>query len=123
MRVAVVVRSLKIGGIIYIEVPFLQGYHADPHDYQRYTIQGLRTLFYNFNEVDIGVCVGPMSVLTWYLRKLPTIFFKNVYLIRIIEFITGWLFFPLKYIDYLLVRAKNAHSLASGLYYIGTKKN
>src|SRR5262249_18521408 len=33
-------RVLKPGGFIYVEMPFLQGFHADPHDYQRYTVEG-----------------------------------------------------------------------------------
>ena len=40
-------RVLKPGGYIYSEVPFLQGFHADPDDYQRYTLQGLKILFNN----------------------------------------------------------------------------
>lgn len=114
-------RCLKNGGFIYVEVPFLQGYHSDPHDYQRYTIEGLKILFKDFQKIDLGVCVGPISVLTWYLRKLPTIFFKNIYIIKSIEFITGWMFFMLRYLDFIFVRAQNSHTLASGLYYVGVK--
>jgi SAM-dependent methyltransferase len=116
-----VMACLKIGGRVYVEVPFLQGYHADPHDYQRYTLSGLKILFQQFKEEESGVCDGPVSVLTWYLRKFPTIFFKNIYLIKCIEFITGWLFFSLKYLDYFIVRAVNSHILASGIFYIGRR--
>ena len=30
-------RVLKPNGFIYIEVPFLQGFHADPNDFHSYT--------------------------------------------------------------------------------------
>ncbi|MFX0136787.1 MAG: class I SAM-dependent methyltransferase [Candidatus Hodarchaeota archaeon] len=116
-------RCLKEEGMVYAQVPFLQGYHADPNDYQRYTIAGLKVLFSAFNEQEVGVCVGPISVLAWYLRKFPTIFFKNVHLIKGIEIITGWIFFIIKYLDFFVVKAKNAHILSSGLYYLGIKKS
>ena len=114
-------QCLRIGGMVYAEIPFLQGFHSDPHDYQRYTTLGLKTLFEDFKEEEVGVCSGPISVLTWYLRKLPTIFFENFFIIKAIEFLTGWAIFVFKYLDYFLVRAKNSHILASGLYYIGIK--
>ena len=88
---------------------------------QRYTKDGLRVLFSQFEEQDIGVCVGPVSVLTWYVRKFPTIFFENIYIIRAIEFIMGWLVFVFSYCDYLFSKAKNAHIIASGLYFLGRK--
>ncbi|MBN2013008.1 class I SAM-dependent methyltransferase [candidate division KSB1 bacterium] len=115
-------RCLKSDGIVYAEVPFLQGFHADPHDYQRFTKAGLKILFGEFKEHEVGVCGGPISVLTWYIRKLPVIYFTNIYIIKLIEFITGWAVFILKYFDYLTVHAKNAHILASALYYIGSKR-
>lgn len=40
-------RILKPGGICIITAPFLVPYHADPHDYFRYTSQGLASLFEN----------------------------------------------------------------------------
>lgn len=115
-------RCLAINGMVYAETPFLQGFHSDPHDYQRYTLTGLKVLFEKFEERDSGVCVGPVSVLTWYIRKFPTIFFKNKLVNKMIEFITGWLFFVFKYLDILFSKASNAHSLASGLYFLSYKK-
>jgi SAM-dependent methyltransferase len=115
-------RCLKQNGRVYAEIPFLQAFHADPHDYQRYTISGLKVLFNEFEEEESGVCAGPISVLTWYLRKFPTIFFKNELINKAIEFITGWIFFFIKYLDFLFARTQNAHILASGLYYIGNKR-
>ncbi|MCI5222079.1 MAG: methyltransferase domain-containing protein [Candidatus Electrothrix sp. AR4] len=37
-------RILKKNGNIYLCVPFLQPYHADPNDYQRYTLDGLHNI-------------------------------------------------------------------------------
>jgi SAM-dependent methyltransferase len=43
-------RTLKVGGMIWVEVPFLQFYHAHPHDFRRWTIPGLRWEMRRFKE-------------------------------------------------------------------------
>ncbi len=116
-------RCLAVDGIVYVQVPFLEGYHGDPHDYYRFTIEGIEELFSNFILIEKGVCIGPISVLVWYFRKFLTIFFVNKPLNKAIEFITGWLLFPLKFLDYIFIRARNAHIISGGVYYIGKKRN
>src|SRR2546430_13080946 len=56
--VAEAYRVLRSGGRVYVEVPFLQGYHPHPGDYQRYTKTGLQRLMRSFREIDCGVCGG-----------------------------------------------------------------
>ena len=114
-------RILKKDGIIYVEVPFLQGFHADPHDYTRFTIRGIESLLCRFKSIESGTCVGPFSVLAWWLRKLPTVFFHNSLVTYIIEFLFGWLTFWVKYLDIMIIRFKNAHIIAGGLFFIGKK--
>lgn len=36
-------RVLKLGGVLYVSIPFMQPYHADPEDYRRFTEVGLET--------------------------------------------------------------------------------
>lgn len=50
-------RVLKTGGVCILTAPFLEPYHPDPHDYFRYTVEGLRTLFKNEN-FEILECEG-----------------------------------------------------------------
>lgn len=38
-------RITKPRGVCVVTAPFLQPYHADPHDYYRYTVEGIRALF------------------------------------------------------------------------------
>ena len=49
-------RILKPGGICIITAPFLVPYHADPHDFFRYTVQGMESLFTHeaFEIVESG---------------------------------------------------------------------
>jgi SAM-dependent methyltransferase len=51
-------RVLKPGGSLWLEVPFLQAYHAHPHDYWRCTLPGIRTWCEDFEEVSAGIFEG-----------------------------------------------------------------
>ena len=115
-------RVLKNHGTVYVESPFLQPFHADPNDFQRFTIQGLKEQFKDFTVIDSGVCVGPFSSFTFFIRKFFTIFCTNSYLIKSIEFIVGWLTFWLKYFDWFLTRAKRLHIVAAGIYLLLRKE-
>jgi SAM-dependent methyltransferase len=60
-------RILKPGGKLFVDVPFIQGFHASPHDYRRYTEPGLREALerLGFEAEASGVAVGPASAATW----------------------------------------------------------
>ena len=123
--IAEMYRVLNRGGIIYIEVPFLQGYHPAPKDFFRYTLEGLDVLLSDFSKKESGVCVGPASTVCWVAREflsgLLCGFSENRLLRRFTVFIAGWLTFPIKYLDLLLARRGNASHIASGIYYLGSK--
>ncbi len=117
-------RVLKDGGYIYAEVPFLQGYHADPDDYQRFTASGIRWLFKDFDSIDIGVCVGPSSALAWMLREYARLLVQPSELFgKIMYRLVGWVTLPLKYLDLIVTRSGKAHMIAAGLYFYGRKKS
>lgn len=50
-------RTLRPGGMIWVEVPFTQPFHAHPHDYSRVTVPGIRRWMKDFQEIAVG-CVG-----------------------------------------------------------------
>jgi len=58
-------RVLKKGAYLYVKIPFLQPFHAMPDDYQRYTENGMKKLFKNYKELELGVSVGPGSMMSW----------------------------------------------------------
>ena len=115
-------RVLKPGGRIYVEVPFLQGYHPDPIDHQRYTKDGLAKVLNKFRIIDSGIGGGPSSTLCWVLRVYVASFFNTNFLFLFFKFLFGWLTSPLKYLDFFLINKKRAHILASGFYFIGEKR-
>ena len=115
-------RVLKKGGILYLEVPFLQGFHADPHDYQRFTEVGLKKLVEKFDKVLLsGVSVGPFCSLVWIIRDLVSNLFNIRLLNYFLRFIISWILAPFRYLDYLVYSTKASKRLASE-YYILTQK-
>ena len=66
------IRVLKPGGILYVDVPFLQPYHGYPHHYYNMTTAGLRNLFDKKIEVvkhSIESWEKPIYTLTWFLSR------------------------------------------------------
>ena len=109
-------RVLTPHGFLYIEVPFLQGFHADPNDFQRYTLEGLKVLMKDFEIVKYGVSVGPFCTLVWILRDGISSYFKNKFLFYIVRFVVSWIFSPLRYFDFLVKNRPMFHRLASENY-------
>ena len=116
-------RVLKPGGYVCAAVPFLQGFHASPHDYQRYTVPGFNHLFSAFTRIESGACAGPTTSLHWIFREYVGLLFSfgNLLLAKLISLIVGWITFPAVWLDYLLMRNRHAHILASAVYFIGKK--
>ena len=122
--VAEIHRVLKPGGYVCAAVPFLQGFHASPHDYQRYTVPGFNHLFAAFMKIESGACAGPTASLHWIFREYVGLVFSfgNLLAAKIISLIIGWLTFPIISIDYILMVNKHSHILASAVYFVGRKE-
>ena len=118
-------RVLKPNGHLYLEVPFMQTYHAHPHDYFRFTHSGLKNILENFDIVEEGIAVGPGSALALNLRIfLSTLFsFGNRRLFVGMTLVFGWLTFPLKFFDFFMESNSLSYHSASGIYVLARKKN
>ena len=114
-------RVLKHGGIIHIDVPFIQGYHADPCDYWRFTLEGLRLLCRDFDHLSSGVQIGPTCGVVWVLREWANGLSSNRVLSNLCLAPVAVLTAPLRYLDYWLVGARRAHHVASAVYFRGRK--
>jgi SAM-dependent methyltransferase len=66
-------RVLKSGGRLVLTVPFLQAIHQEPHDYFRYTPNGLCLLLAEagFGEIQLETAGGYFALLDDQLRDLP----------------------------------------------------
>ena len=67
-------RVLKDNGWVYCEIPFMQGEHSAPHDFRRWTRQGLIRLFDGWRIEWIKPSAGPFSALAYQLRSCLSLF-------------------------------------------------
>ncbi len=118
-------RVLKPGGLVYLTVPFIIGFHSSPEDYWRWTSQGLHHfLAEKFHEENIGIAVGPTAAFTYILREwLATLLsFNSNFVHQILVLIFMVLFAPLNLLDYFLANYKSAKNIAHIFYFIGVKR-
>jgi SAM-dependent methyltransferase len=114
-------RVLVEGGYLYIEMPFLQGFHADPDDYWRMTLPGLKYQVRDMRIIESGVSSGPISALVWIITDLFSSLTGYKKLNMCIRFLLRWIFSPFRYID-LLIYETNASSRLAAEYYILAQK-
>jgi len=116
-------RILKPGGILYVNVPFVFPFHADPDDFYRFSMKGLEILCEKFERLDGGFNRGPAStmhhLLVHFLAMLFCFNSRAVYGLGVDVF--KWLLFWVKYLDVFLARYSVAYVIHSGAYFIGRK--
>ena len=118
---AEIFRTLKPGAPVYAEVPFIQHYHLDPVDHQRWTHYGFEKLFGAFVCDEVGVAAGPASALTDMLTEFPALLFRSPALYWGAKLVTGWLFSPLQLLDAIWVSAPRAHMMPGAVHFLGRK--
>jgi SAM-dependent methyltransferase len=98
-----ITRVLKPGGFAFISVPFIQGFHASPHDYTRFTLPGLELLCEPLMVVR-RITVGPTGSLVWITAEWLAIVFcfgsSRLQTLFAVAFTT--LLSPLKFADVIL---------------------
>lgn len=121
--VSEIFRVLKHEGKVLATLPFLQPYHPDPTDCYRYTREGVRNLFAQFEMIKLCNARGIFSMMCWIMRHFlaNVLSFNNMVLWKIWYVIWGWLIFPFKYLDYIAPDYKRLYFISSGFLYIGKK--
>lgn len=118
-------RVLRSDGWLYIEVPFLQGEHAAPGDYQRWTIPGLTQLLKEWDVEWIETGSGPFSALAYQLRSCLSMLtsFGSEFLYRMsFDLIWSYVVWPLKFLDFVVRRHPCARAQAFGYAVMARKK-
>ena len=118
-----ILRVMRPGGHVYTEVPFLQHFHAYPNDFQRYTVEGLKEAFREFEVVETGVCVGPSSAITALVADWTELltFTRVRWINDLVRLVPLILLLPLKFLDLLIRFNPRAHEVASGIYLLAPR--
>jgi len=111
-------RVMKPGGEIFCFTPFMQPFHAAPHDFQRWTYYGAKELFAGFEIIETGIGSGPTSGMLWVLQEWLACFFSfgSRTLHDIMLLVIMLLTFPIKFLDIFLVKFPFAEKISSGFY-------
>jgi len=114
-------RVVKLDGILYSEMPFMQQVHEGAYDFTRYTLSGHRRLFNNFSEIEAGMVAGPATALAWSIENFILAFISDRRVRKIAKVITRFGLFWLKYFDYFLNQRAGAMDGASCTYLFAKK--
>lgn len=115
-------RVLAPGGWLFVTAPMLQPQMED-FDCTRWTTSGLRRLFGDFEVIDSGATAGPATVFGRTLMELLSIVSSVPHrkLWGPARSFWGWLLWPIKYFDLVLMSHPRSHVLASAVYLLARK--
>ena len=118
-------RVLRPGGMVYVAVPFIQGYHpatGTDRDFRRFTHIGLQRVMSAFTLVDSGVSGGPSSALAWILREyLAMLLAGGGWPYKVLYRVSAWLTCWIIHLDRVVARRPTAHRIACGFYFLGRR--
>lgn len=114
--VAEIRRVLAPGGFAHIVVPFCHPFHEYPRDFRRFTPDGLRQLAGGFEIIAEGWRTGPTATLLVFILEYVKVWLPWRPLRIIAHGIVGWLLFPLRYLDLILLRSPRAGQIGNHCY-------
>jgi SAM-dependent methyltransferase len=119
--VAEIHRVLKIGGLLYSELPFMQQVHEGAYDFTRYSLAGHRRLLNGFEEIEAGMVSGPGTALVWAIESFLMCFPQRRFSKILLRFVSRWAFAWLRHLDRRLQHNPTAMDGASCTYFFGAK--
>jgi SAM-dependent methyltransferase len=109
-------RVLAPGGYLHLVTPFCHPFHEYPKDFRRFTIDGLKQLAAPMEVVAEGWRTGPTAtvlvIVIEYIKLLLPFWLWRAAM----HFLFGWLLFPLRYLDLLLYRSRDAGRIGNHCY-------
>lgn len=118
-----VFRVLKPGGYVLISVPFMQEQHGSPHDYFRYTVNGVRSICAQFEEIEAGNSyTGPFGTLVQVATAIPRSYVRSSAIRYGLKFVISWLMSPLLLLDLLRHQGDDA-PIFGGVCYLGKRRH
>lgn len=111
-------RILKPGGKLLCEIPFMQGFHASPYDFQRFTYEGIKVQFKDFKDLKIHAN-SPTGGMLWQFQEWVAMLvsFGIKPLHNFILIILMCATFPIKFLDILLQYHPLSKNIASAFIF------
>ncbi len=119
-------RVLRIGGRLYLQAPFIIGYHPGPEDYWRFSRAGMKRLLEQAGlecvrlEPAVGAGTGMYRIAVEFFAALPARLLPSLYLPA--KALASVAFFPLVWLNGILARGTQSDRIPGGYFAIGVKK-
>lgn len=118
-------RVLRPGGVLYLYAPFIAPFHAAPDDFRRWTIEGMRHVLTasGYEIVRLEPRSGPTSAVIWvmaeYLALVLSFGIRRLRALWAAIFLLA--FFPLKFLDLVLVWLPGSEIVSLGFHAVARK--
>ena len=109
-------RVLVPGGYAHLVVPFCHPFHEYPRDFRRFSPDGLRQLSGKLTVIKSGWRTGPTATILVFIIEYAKLWTSNRTVRAMIHVALGWLLFPLRYLDKLLLNKPAATRLGNHCY-------
>ena len=109
-------RVLAPGGYTHLVTPFCHPFHEYPRDYRRFTVEGLKELAIGLEAVAEGWRTGPTATMLVFTLEYAKLLLPWHWWRVVAHGVLGWILFPLRYMDLLLFRSKNARIIGNHCY-------
>jgi SAM-dependent methyltransferase len=123
--VSEIYRVLKKGGVAYIQLPFIIGFHPCPNDYWRFSKEGIEELILSSDmkivrtEITVGGATGFYRISVEFFSILFSLIAPSTY--KIFKAFFSILLYPIKFLDPLINLSKQRDRVAGGYYIICQK--
>ena len=111
-----ITRVLAPGGFAHIVVPFCHPFHEYPRDFRRFTLDGLKQLAGPLEVVAEGWRTGPTATLLVFILEYVKVWLPWRPARVVAHGVLGWLLFPFRYLDLILLRTPRARQIGNHCY-------
>ena len=109
-------RVVAPGGYVHLVTPFCHPFHEHPKDFRRFTIDGLKALAGDLEVVADGWRTGPTATLLVIVIEYVKLLLPFRVWRGLSHVVCGWLLFPLRYMDLLLLRTSGVRRIGNVCY-------
>lgn len=109
-------RVLQPGGYLHLVVPFCHPFHQYPKDFRRFTPDGLALLAGGLTPVAAGWRTGPAATILVFTLEFVKLLLPWKWWRVAAHGAAGWLLFPLRYLDIVLLRSAYVGRLGNHHY-------
>ena len=109
-------RVLAPGGYAHLVTPFCHPFHEYPKDYRRFTLDGLKEMRGGMEVVAEGWRTGPTATMLVFTIEYAKLLLPWRAWRALAHGVLGWLLFPLRYLDWALLRSPAANRIGNHCY-------